>query len=571
MTNPEPSSGSRPPISFPFNFSRLGNLCRAAIPANADALWKTIANPTEPCTYTALMNYVQRCTDKGELLQAFGLRPASTALVATVLRRHLKYVSKIIPADGLQALSGEIILTLENLNAHLDTQQQALFQLAILILWRVLAFFDDTDTRILLIKQFSEMLVPDVLESEFRNPQRPYLKYLTFIPVEENGAQVWLALETNRKIVHVMKTGATPQDQTYELSELNCSVFANEVMFVQKDQVDPFMTFTCRSMDEGQVWKDAIEGRGDDSMLCFTQCIPFVVPYGSAAPKEFYECFRALLQADDHDFAIAIANMAATVEDRVVVAILSCGQKYGFLPSYFRQLLGEYVFAMKTTDTIFRENSALMVSCSKFLGLAEKEYAGTVVKSLEAHRDDVRQCITDIVTLSSNVSPNIAFLLSTVFRAVRRRYSNRILPLMAVGSILMLRLLAPTLTLTNATSENTQLGGKLMNAFVFAKTNKANLAEEDFKCIAKFLATLTSEKEGTLQYPVMDDDEGPLLRFCQEQTKLNFYVQERIQKRAGHPFMWTIMEVLEHILFESNEDWQETINNCDLVDNKPAQ
>lgn len=562
-------SEARKQVSFPLNFSKITELCQNPIQENADTLWHTIEKPGEPCKYTTLLNRIRTCTNKTHILEGFGLSPQSDSILSEELRRHLTYISNILPAEPLRTLFRELVVRLENLTSLLNSDQQTLLQLAMNLLWNSLAFFDDNESRVLIMKRFAESLVPEAFRAEFDDTSRSYLKFVTFLPLDESHGRTWIALEADRVTLHVFTT--EPQDaikhETHQIGELMCNVFSTEITFSEPGHPGAVMTFNLESDDAGLVWKDAVEVRDADPLLCFVQCLPYAVPRMGSAPAELKQCIQTLFSAPDNDFAIAIAQAAAAKGHEAwgtIGAVLSLLQRYNLIPGYFRQLFGDYVFAMKTTTTIFRENSALMTSCSVFLGEAEKDYGAMVVEKLSQNRETVRDGVNAIHALAGGVGAQMCFLLSTAFHSVRRRFSDTILPLMGASSIAMLRFLLPKFSLANP-SENTQPGQKLMKAFVFSRNADLALEDEDFVHIAEYIITACREVDGVCNFPVNGNDEETVLRFCESSEELSQYLYERISSRTCHPFMWALLKVLERIVFGTNEDFQAMILNGELA------
>ena len=467
-------------------------------------------------------------------------------------------------------LSSEFLVSLPLLSRCV--KEPELLSLALHLLWNCAALFDDNATRVDILRKFSELLVPRSLNSEFTNHERPYLKYLFFLPVEWFGVERWLALECDRNTLHVFlptRTGAM-RDEIYQLDQIVYDLFANEISFSKKANPGastPFMTCNFESVDAAMVWKDALTVRADP-ILCFVECLPFVAGHLNAAPQEFFDSIRAVINAPDLDFVVALANCAAmllTDGNPYISAILSAMQRTKLLPYYIRQFFSEYIFSIDDKNMILKHNTALPVSCTMFMEAVGKAYVEEVVTKVTELNGPIQEVIKVICSSAGDVCPAMHFLLSTCFRAVRRHFGHGKAPLMSVGNIILIRLLLRNTKLQTYNSEN-GFGQKLMGAFVFQKRQDDGLTDADFQMIAEYLVAVSRPREGTCDFPIMDDDLKKILEFCFQHPELSAFVTKRLTRRC-HPLAWTLFEALESALV-CEEDFRSAIEECELVSHR---
>lgn len=558
-------------LSFSLDFSVLNSLKTSQIPANADEIWQKICDPFEPCKYSTLIDRITNPNvDRNHILEALGLKPRSSAILTTELRRHSRYLSKIIPPEALPMLSSEYVVSLPLLSRAV--KEPDLLSLALHLLWNCVTPFGDNPTRIDILRKFSELLVPRSINSEFTNHERPYLKYLFFLPVEWFGGQRWLALESDRNTLHVFvptRTGGM-HDEKHQLDQIVCDLFANEISFSKKASPGvsaPFMTCNFESVDAAMVWKDALTVRADP-MLCFVECLPFVGGHLNAAPQEFFDCIRAVINASDLDFVVSLANCAAMLSTDgmpYISAILSAMQRAKLLPYYIRQFFSEHIFSIDEMNMILKENTALPLSCTMYMEAVGKGYAEEVVAKATEHDGPIQEVIKVICSSADDVSPAMHFLLSTCFRAVRRRFGDGKAPLTSLANIILLRLLLMNPKLRSYSPE-TGFAQKLMGAFVFQKRQEVALTDADYQMIAEYLVAVSRPREGTCEFPVMDDDLKKILEFCFRHPELSAFVTKRLTRQC-HPLAWTLFEVLESAL-PCEEDFHSAIEECELVSHR---
>ena len=567
MEQAEAAEPAKRQVSFRLDFSKISELKVRALPQDADQLWKAICDPYEPITYTHLLRRIMDPkTDPKQILEAFGLAPRSHEILTTELRRHLRYLRRILPPSAFGGLSSQFVVDLQNLTDVLN--DSTIFALARHLLWNCLARFQDSATLCDIMCKFAEFLVPESLQDEFQACRRPYLKYLFFLPVEAHTKPPlqWLALERDKNTLHVLLNGQMGmQDKTYRLDQMAVEFFDDEISFSSKSSADTqLMKFNFFSKQAMYVWKDAISATGDP-LVYFVQCLPLCRGHLDGAPPEFFEAICGLLKQPDNDFAMTVAESAATLaQDGMpyIGALLSFLQRHDLLPYFMRQLFGEYLSKVVDSNMILKDNTATPLSCTMYLEASGKKYADLVAQRVMENTESFQQIIRTICSTAQEARPAIHFLLHTCFRAVRRRFPESKAPLTCLGNIIVMRLLLWNTSLRMLTNPP-GFAQKLMAAFVLQSRGDDTLTESDFLAIADYFIDTSRPVPGICDYPTMEGDQHKIFAYCCESKDLSYLVTKRLE-RTRHPLTWSILEVLENAIF-GEEDFHAMIKDCELV------
>jgi hypothetical protein len=121
----------------------------------------------------------------------------------------------------------------------------------------------------------------------------------------------------------------------------------------------------------------------------------------------------------------------------------------------------------------------------------------------------------------------------------------------------MLRFLMPTFAAVSPVA--IKLGQKLMAAFVFQKAGDEAISEETKELIAKFLVELSVPKAVTSQLPACDINK--LLQFSAENVVLLAEKLETTVADQEHPLRWSIIEMIESVVFGLDEDFSAILAN----------
>jgi hypothetical protein len=562
------SDGSDPsvrPVVFNYDFSRIEALKNQPIPDDADTLWQTIAELWEPVTYRHLLRRIARSGTQEAILSAFRLGPASTDILVVELQRHLSYVDRVLPARQLLSFIADFPLDFDQLVRSLPPPHDSLFVCALHLLWTVASMVDNGTTKHQLMERFSLLLLPRELAG--RGPDRPSLPYILFLPVDsfKDGKQ-WLTLCSDyNRIQFFSMTKPSQPGTSFLLSEMTIDLFCNEITFVPNKGDLPHQKHQFISKMASYVWEDAVNRRGGDPLYYFIASLPYIFPFMEVAPAEVFRQLQEQLTSPDleffHGFMKAAAVRGNEYSKLAVQSALSLAHEAQLLVPWFRGVFSIEINLMKSCQTIFRESSAASISASVYLGALGTEFSAIAAQALLDNPTNTDAGIRAVLALVDRLPPPCRVVFSSCFRATRRKYKDKLVPVIAVSSFFMLRYLRPAFATISVDAST--LGQKLMNVFVFKQWPEARLGDDIPRLVGDFLLEICNVKPTQIQLPPYDIKK--ILQFCAENAPAVADRLEAAQAEDEHSLHWSILECLENAVFGSPEDYTPLLEGASFV------
>jgi hypothetical protein len=346
--------------------------------------------------------------------------------------------------------------------------------------------------------------------------------------------------------------------QHFNLDEGASEVFSNELSFTTPAKATT--TYAFGSKVEAQIWADAVARRGGDPLVHVLASLPHVLPLAESAPPEVAAQLSELLAAPDMDFLHALLQAAATrgqeVSKGAVLAALARIAAAGLLAPWFRAVFSIEIQQLRSAQTIFRESSAASISSGVFLVCLGSEFSKLVAGILLENAATIDAGIRKIVAAIDRVPPALRIVFGACFRATRRRFQEKLVPIMAVSSFLMLRFLLPQFAIISPAAS--KLGQKLMAVFVFRKIPDDYIGEDIPQLIGDFLLKIGEVEDAQVQLPQYDGRK--ILQFCAENAML---VTDRLELVKGgdeYPLHWSLLELLETAIFGIKEDYARILD-----------
>jgi hypothetical protein len=360
--------------------------------------------------------------------------------------------------------------------------------------------------------------------------------------------------------------GSSAPTNSFNLSELKGDIFCTEINFLTAGRSDqPVATYNFLSPLAAQVWDDAVARRGDDPLLYFVASLPHIFEFADSAPAVVIQQLVDLLGAPDMDFLHGFLKTAASQKPEVakeaVLTVLSLIQEAGLLAPWFRAVFNIEINLLESTDTIFQESSAASISSSVFLGILGNEFANEVAGILLRNVNSLDAGIRQIVEAVDKVPPALRLVFGTCFRATRRKYKERLLPILAVSRFLTERFLLGEFAVISP--DLREIGGKLASVFAFKKLPDDGLGDDIPKLVGDFLLEISTMVWATVQLP--QGDNLKVLQFCAENATLLTEKIEETKIEDEHPLHWSILELLETRLFGDKEDYGDLLKGKSYV------
>jgi hypothetical protein len=544
---------------FTYSFENLSALKCLPLPYNASALWRSISDPHDPVTFSQLLSRVTRNPNPAAILSSFGLAPPIRHILSTELRRHLSYLGQILPPPSFLSFISEICLDLDSFVRSLPDPSGPLLVCALHLLFAILNSIQNDATKHEIMERFSLLLVPKELLVERSKAQRPALQYLCFLPVEsaKDGKQ-WMALCADYNKVQMFSMSKPSEaENSFTLEEVTSDLFGVEISFTSGTK--PVSTYSFGSKVAAQIWEDAVARKGRDPLFHFISCLPHVFESVEYAPAEVFGQLSELLIAPDMVFLHAFMKAAATrgqeVSKGAVVSVLARINDAGMLAPWFRAVFSIEIKWLRSTTTLFRESSAASISSGVYLATLGTEFSKMVADILLENSSQVDTGIRKIIGALDKVPPVLRLVFSACFKGTRRKFQDKLVPLLAVSSFLMLRFLLPYLAMISPAAS--KLGQKLMSVFVFRKLQDEHLGEDIPRLIGEYLVEISHAKDMTVELPPYNAKK--VLQFCAENAPL---VADRVDLAIGedeYPLHWSILELLETAIFGTREDYSKII------------
>jgi hypothetical protein len=379
-----------------------------------------------------------------------------------------------------------------------------------------------------------------------------------FLPVESaaEGKQ-WLALSSdyNHVQLFLMSAPSTPA-HSFQLDQVTVDIFCTEINFWPLVKADkPLHTFSFPVTREVQVWRDAVGKRGVDPLYSFIACLPFVLLYQDAAPPPFWKQIRDAVVAPDlaffHTFASVASSRGQEIAKPAVLSALSLMAESGYLAPFYRAVFGIEIAQLRGAQTIFRESSAASITSGAFMVTVGADFVTAVADLLLASQDSLDTAIREFMKLKEKLPSAIRIVFASCFRATRRRYQEKMVPVLAVSSFLMLRFLLPQFAIMSPIAS--RMGQKVMQAFVFKKFPPDQVREDVYELMARFLLEISQPEPAKVT--MAPHDIKKIFQFTAENAIGMIERLQPLNAELDHPLHWSILELLEGVVFGIGEDF----------------
>jgi hypothetical protein len=186
-----------------------------------------------------------------------------------------------------------------------------------------------------------------------------------------------------------------------------------------------------------------------------------------------------------------------------------------------------------------------------------KRVADILLQNSDSLATGVRQIIASV----DHITPALRLVYSACFRATRRKYKEKLLPIITVSSFLMLRFLLPQFAMMGP--EASKLGQKMMNIFVFKVLPEIRDDKELPKLIGDFLLEISKVLPGDVA--LTPGDNTKILQFCAENAPMLAERLEIAKAEDEHPLHWSVLELLETGIFGVREDYTSMLEGKAFV------
>jgi hypothetical protein len=240
-----------------------------------------------------------------------------------------------------------------------------------------------------------------------------------------------------------------------------------------------------------------------------------------------------------------------------MLSAISLMAESGYLAPFFRAVFGIEIAQLKSVQTIFRESSAASITSGVFMVTVGAEFVSAVADLLLASQDNLETAIREFIKLRDKLPLAICIVFSSCFKATRRRFQEKLVPILAVSSFLMLRFLLPQFAIISPVAS--RLGQKLMQAFVFKKFPPEQVHEDVYDLMARFLLDISHPKPAKVQFAPHD-----IRKIFQLAADNALGLVERlpaVAREQDHPLHWSILELLEGMVFGVDENFNRILSS----------
>ena len=526
-------------VSFVFKFQEPSKDFNFSPQINE--FWKQILGPDSKIQFTDIFDKVTYCNNPGILMSAYSTNYQSEDQLALDLLQLVSAFNKILPAGKITAYLSDAKLDPKKFIKELQSPTAELFDSILILTHHVIKQVKEYSLQMEVISRTASALIPETLIQEL--PQRKYITTLAVLPLQMSDSRmVWI-------VIH--------RDSTFQLLDMNNNIpildcDPNETNVTETDGVLLIgSSFSCSFMSEQarKIYTEANEQKGD-LLLTFVKCFPEVVKYKDQLPQVFFDQFNRIIGATDFDFVRAFskqASISGAAGRSANSQLLSILTNAGNITALTRFFFGIQIQHTISANVILRDSSPATLLFSTLSSYFGGSFADSVINSLLSPDVSLTDSVISLIHLLPLVPQQIKFMEAIVFRAARRKFPDGLVPLLAVGSMFMLRYLIPKLSTVSI--EATQKGQKIMMAFVFHRSPDFSLTDEQYREIAESDLHITNY--GSVSFPVEASKSTQVIESCAEWSK---QLIDIISNRpAEHPLYWSVLELLENS-FTGEED-----------------
>ncbi|OHT06344.1 hypothetical protein TRFO_05515 [Tritrichomonas foetus] len=318
--------------------------------------------------------------------------------------------------------------------------------------------------------------------------------------------------------------------------------------------------------------------------------------YPPVIKRQFFD----YLGRADMNMALALFEQPSTILSREICFQLhNCMYDTSMFSCFLRYIFNKDIEDTTEPGTLLRGNNAATMTASTFLVKFGSDIASNIVKELVDKIDNGYDetenihifAIKTIISNCHDLPLAMKIIIYNVFRATRRKYPNHRIPLIAIGSILMLRMFIPILSQNEKTKFLVQ---GLMNAFIFRydkvndsinemsnkeminpemneETKRKNYDQKILYKVAEFICQIINIDDGDYNHRInfrRIDFEGIIKYIADNFDPISEKVKEvgNIKNIESNPLIPSFMELIENIFTGNERDFSCILETNSLFD-----
>jgi hypothetical protein len=384
---------------------------------------------------------------------------------------------------------------------------------------------------------------------------RPYMKYCLFLPLLNFEERLfWLLVERNNSIEIIPADGrsntifaTTEQVMTRGEREKKKLVVSNSI-------------FHFPSAKAADLWDKRQAER--DPLISFISCFR----ESTACPGHFPASLRRQLfdAVGATDLVLACAICAAIPQNQreLITHVVSVLGQAETLCVFLRSEFTKDVTMLQDPSRIFRDNSIRMAAT----GILLREHGQALIDELV----DVMEKYETAgpISVLMNWFPILRrmpqlnrIILRSAFLAARRKFPDKLVPLTALGGVLMLRFVMADVGAR--LPKTTKLLQRMINISVFAGQMRSEYDQKDFDVIAQFLSEM-SELKGNHVPKDYYSSEELMNVIAADVDDIIAHIRKAGDQSWPHPAVFSIQELIETGFMGADEQPQKRLVGASL-------
>ncbi|EAY19889.1 hypothetical protein TVAG_129970 [Trichomonas vaginalis G3] len=539
-------------VNFRFRFQRPPR--KVQFSPDIDEYWNQFIKDSPKLSFTDLYERVKSCTNPSSIMAAFSDSNVSDNQLTSDLMRLIQCYPDILPPNKLNVSLSPIKLTAAQFTLEFPPRIANVFNSIISLTQVILDRLPTYEQKMEVISKTALGLLPKTFKEQLKT--RPFLTILCIFPViDEAGKKNWIIIKRDRT-VNLVDMDTNKVVKTFSLEGIieDINFKENTISF------EGFGVYKFTNQNSICIWKDA-QNDNSDVLVTLLSCIPVMMEFKDKIPSIFYDQMKNLISNDVYDFVRAFGTVAVSKPGKKAFINLVQYVLYsGTVTTLVRYLFGTQIKNTIAENTIFREASA----CSVLFSMISDNYGYDFIDKTVNKAANCQSKIetVEIITRDyGNLPLQMKNLISATFRATRRKYPDRLVPLLAISSMFMLRFISPVM----ANMGKTKLAGDAMKAFVFFNSkdkSEEEFPKEIFTRIAEQYISNLGYSDSTYHFA-----EANLEEIVADCATYNKEICDNLKRKpTEHPLYWSMLELLENC-FIGDEDLMTVLSQGYLIEN----
>jgi hypothetical protein len=528
------SEASKGPLSFALDYSRI----RARLPLDPDASESAWKEFDSNLSYNSLLSELSQLPQTDSLSKLFDTSSKEKLPIFERLRPFLTHFPSILPINSLVTFVSFPILDPRELFKIIPKKSVILFSSAISIIHSVLRKVRSLEVQQQLVFEFAKSLLP--LELVKRETERSFIKYLLCLPLTTSEGRFFWILVSRDQIGTLVPADGCGEPIIRSLKE-----------FIARDKSLSISGQSYRfGSDRGWELFQNCDFKADP-LITFLSCFKDVVTSPSRIPTEFTKQLIDAIGSPGQTLANGICTAISQTRRDCLAAVLAGLGYCETLTTFLRTQYTNDISLLRDHTRIFRDNSIGMASTGVLLRahgtVLVPELTEVLVRESESKPVDV---LIRWLPVLNNMPQFNRVLLRFAFLAARRKFSDRLIPITALGGMTMLRFVMPDVG--EKAPNLTKLLQQMMQITVFSPAARNEADSATFMAVAEALTDLTRLRGNYVpRNNFSPQNLAELITVSLDEIKAALKPLNELQL---HPFVYSLQEFIETIFMGPDED-----------------